>query len=50
MHLSPELQDFLSQALQRDPELRPTAVQLLQHPWLLQGVRRDAAGHCRTVS
>lgn len=35
MHLSPELQDFLSQALQRVPELRPTAVQLLQHPWLL---------------
>lgn len=33
-HLSPELADFLSLALHRDPELRPGADQLLTHPWV----------------
>ncbi|KIZ00641.1 hypothetical protein MNEG_7321 [Monoraphidium neglectum] len=32
--ISDEGKDFVQQMLQRDPEKRPTAVQLLHHPWL----------------
>lgn len=32
--VSKEMRDFLDQALQRDPGQRPTAQQLLHHPWL----------------
>ncbi|GBF96832.1 calcium-dependent kinase-like [Raphidocelis subcapitata] len=31
---SPEAKDFVQSMLQRDPEQRPTAAQLLRHPWL----------------
>jgi serine/threonine protein kinase len=33
-NLSPELRDFLTLALQKNPELRPSAEQLLKHPWI----------------
>ncbi|PRW57164.1 mitogen-activated kinase kinase 3 [Chlorella sorokiniana] len=34
--LSPELRDFVAQCMRRDPWARPTAEQLLQHPFVLQ--------------
>lgn len=51
-NLSPEVKDFLAKALQRDPGLRPTAEELLHHPWVNAAARRDspAAGHCRALS
>ena len=33
-HFSVEFKDFLRQALKKDPKERPTARQLLKHPWL----------------
>lgn len=33
-HLSAEAKDFLLQCLQKEPELRPTACDLLQHPFV----------------
>jgi len=33
-NITPELRDFLSQTLQTEPELRPSAEELLHHPWL----------------
>uniref|UniRef100_A0A7S0X010 Protein kinase domain-containing protein n=1 Tax=Chlamydomonas leiostraca TaxID=1034604 RepID=A0A7S0X010_9CHLO len=33
-HISRECSDFLAAALQRDPCLRPTAAELLEHPWI----------------
>ena len=38
-HFSPELTDFLSLALLRDPEQRPGAAQLLAHPWVTAPLR-----------
>ena len=32
-----EFADFISELLQNDPEMRPTAEQALSHPWLLGG-------------
>ena len=32
-----EFADFISELLQNDPEMRPTAEQALNHPWLLGG-------------
>ncbi len=34
--LSPLARDFIRQALQKDPELRPSMTQLLDHPWIQQ--------------
>jgi serine/threonine protein kinase len=33
---SPELRDFLAQCMRKDPWQRPTAEQLLRHPFVLQ--------------
>ena len=33
-HLSEEARDFVDRALQKDPESRPTAMELLQHPFI----------------
>ncbi|KAF8066363.1 hypothetical protein HT031_002687 [Scenedesmus sp. PABB004] len=42
-HLSPAAVDFLSAALTRDPAARPTAAQLLAHPFLADGGAPAAA-------
>mmetsp|Transcript_35038 Transcript_35038/g.99314 ORF Transcript_35038/g.99314 Transcript_35038/m.99314 type:complete len:850 (+) Transcript_35038:139-2688(+) len=39
---SSNARDFISQALEKDPEKRPTIIQLLQHPWI--------AAHCLSIS
>lgn len=31
---SAEFHDFLAKALEKDPKLRPTALELLEHPWM----------------
>lgn len=36
--ISPEGRDFVAQALNRDPAKRPSARELLKHPWL-EGAR-----------
>jgi len=36
---SPEFSDFLSKCLQKDPVSRPTADQLLKHPWIEKGLK-----------
>lgn len=36
-HLSPPAKDFLLKCLEKEPNLRPTATQLLQHPFLTGG-------------
>ncbi|KAL6040861.1 Protein kinase of the Mitotic Exit Network [Balamuthia mandrillaris] len=35
--LSPELQDFLRRCFHKDPTKRPTATELMKHPWLKEG-------------
>jgi serine/threonine protein kinase len=37
-HVSAEAQDFISLCIRRDPKQRPTAFQLLQHPFLQRNV------------
>lgn len=32
--VAPDCSEFIQQALTKDPQLRPSAEQLLQHPWL----------------
>ncbi|KAJ3424911.1 sterile20-like kinase isoform b-related [Anaeramoeba flamelloides] len=34
---SKELNDFLTKSLQKDPKKRPSAKELLKHPWMLKG-------------
>jgi len=36
---TPEFSDFLSKCLQKDPANRPTADQLLKHPWIEKGLK-----------
>lgn len=38
-HLSAEAQDFIRLCLNRNKDLRPSADELLQHPWLAQPER-----------
>jgi serine/threonine protein kinase len=33
-NIPPDCADFIQQALTKDPRLRPSAQQLLEHPWL----------------
>ncbi|AQK73377.1 Mitogen-activated protein kinase kinase kinase YODA [Zea mays] len=60
-HLSEEGKDFIRQCLQRDPSSRPTAVDLLQHPFVQNAppLEKSSASHpleqltaisCRTNS
>ena len=35
-HFSPAARDFITQALQKDPERMPTMQQLMEHPWVQQ--------------
>ncbi|CAL4971889.1 unnamed protein product [Urochloa decumbens] len=46
-HLSEEGKDFIRQCLQRDPSSRPTAVDLLQHPFVRNAppLEKSAASH-----
>ena len=43
-HLSPELTDFLTRALQRNPDERASASELLSHPWMNVMLRGTKAG------
>jgi serine/threonine protein kinase len=38
--ISDDMKDFLQACFQKDPELRPSAAQLKQHPWILQNQQR----------
>lgn len=38
-HLSPEAKDFLLKCLKKEPNLRPTATELLQHPFVVGNYR-----------
>lgn len=46
-HLSEEGKDFIRQCLKRDPSSRPTAVDLLQHPFVRNAppLEQSAASH-----
>ncbi|KAN0029372.1 hypothetical protein ACTFIV_011263 [Dictyostelium citrinum] len=37
-HFSKELNDFIGQCCQKDPEKRPSAIELLSHPFLAQNI------------
>ena len=48
-HVSPEARDFIRRCLEKDPNRRPGALQMLSHPWMVahvsggrqeEGVRR----------
>ncbi len=41
---SPAWSNFVTQALIKDPRVRPTAAALLQHPWLQGSLQRAAVG------
>ncbi|KAI8645002.1 kinase-like domain-containing protein, partial [Parasitella parasitica] len=39
-NISSDMKDFLEACFQKDPESRPSATQLKQHPWILQNQQR----------
>ncbi|KAG8065711.1 hypothetical protein GUJ93_ZPchr0004g39069 [Zizania palustris] len=43
-HLSEQGKDFIRKCLQRDPSQRPTAVELLQHPFMQKAVSLEKSG------
>eukprot|EP00727_Mastigamoeba_balamuthi_P008712 m51a1_g4463 putative protein serine threonine kinase (1324) ;mRNA; r:198200-204112 len=43
-HLSPQLQSLISSCLEKDPSLRPTALQLLNHPFFNTATPERAQG------
>jgi serine/threonine protein kinase len=43
-HLSSSLRSFLTAALTYDPVARPSAQQLLSHPWIQVGLITSAGG------
>ncbi|CAM6101731.1 unnamed protein product [Calypogeia fissa] len=47
-HLSPQAKDFLLQCLQREPKLRPSAAELLKHPFVTERIP-DGPDSNRTV-
>jgi serine/threonine protein kinase len=50
-HLSSEAKNFLKLCLQRDPADRPTAAQLIEHPWVKDqaSVRSSRSGITRDM-
>jgi serine/threonine protein kinase len=42
-HISPDCADFISKAMHRDPALRPSAEQLLQHPFMTRSLSAGGA-------
>ncbi|CAN6229177.1 unnamed protein product [Urochloa humidicola] len=42
-HLSEHCKDFIRKCLQRDPSQRPTSVELLQHPFIQNGISLEKA-------
>jgi len=40
---SPEFNSFLETCLQKDPSLRPTSTELLQHPFIQKGLKNEGA-------
>ena len=47
---SPELADFVSQCLRKKPEERPTAAQLLGHPFIQKAVRMSSDARAQAVA
>ena len=47
--LSPLVMDFLARILREDPTLRPSAAELLEHPWLTAAPQQLASASCQSV-
>ena len=47
---SPAARDFIMQALQKDPERRPTMQQLMEHPWVMLAGRKRASSLASDLS
>jgi serine/threonine protein kinase len=43
---SQQWQDFVRQALEKKPHLRPTAAAMLEHPWIRCACRGPVFTHC----